>query len=305
MKRYPSEILATCVIPWHSDYSFDEELFKAQVRLLRESLTRRLYLFGTAGEGYAVSNEQFEHIVRVFHSEMNTELDHPMVGIISLSLPTIIERIEFCRSVGIHDFQISLPSWGTLTDREVDIFFAATCGRFPDCNFLHYNLQRTGRVLRGVDYARLSAAHTNLVAVKYGGDDNEIRLDILQQAPLLQCFFMEGGYVDLRDKFECGLLLSIAVVNPNMAKVFFNARGPEQVKLLSELQRARRIFHKAVAGAGHMDGVFDKVYIKALLPNFPLRLLPPYTFANDDCVTALIDGLPSHWKPPTIHSNVN
>ena len=63
-----------------------------------------------------------------------------MVGVISLSLPTIIERIERARQMGIRHFQISLPSWGALSDSELKTFFKETCGRFPDCSFLHYNL---------------------------------------------------------------------------------------------------------------------------------------------------------------------
>ncbi|MBI2824027.1 MAG: hypothetical protein HYX69_04960 [Planctomycetia bacterium] len=51
MKRYPADILATCVIPWDSEHRFDKDRFVAQVRFLRERLARRLYVFGTAGEG--------------------------------------------------------------------------------------------------------------------------------------------------------------------------------------------------------------------------------------------------------------
>ncbi len=85
MKRFPASMLATCVIPWREDFSFDEELFRAEVRLLRDRLTRRLYLFGTAGEGYAVSDRQFQQIVAAFRAEMSGPQDHPMVGVLSLS----------------------------------------------------------------------------------------------------------------------------------------------------------------------------------------------------------------------------
>jgi len=52
---------------------------------------------------------------------------HAMVGIISLSLSTIIERIGLARDLVFREFQLSLPSWGALNDRELTIFFRETC----------------------------------------------------------------------------------------------------------------------------------------------------------------------------------
>src|SRR6266496_3277911 len=99
-KRYPACILATCCIPWNEDGSLAEEIFRRQIRNLRENLTRHLYLFGTAGEGYAVTDKQFDQILKIFHEETNQAADRAMVGVISLSLGTIIERIERARSMG-------------------------------------------------------------------------------------------------------------------------------------------------------------------------------------------------------------
>jgi len=279
-KRYPVDILATCVVPWKPDYSFDEELFRRQVCLLRDNLTRRLYVFGTAGEGYAVSDRQFEKIVQAFYAEMVGINDCPMVGVISLSLTTIVERIEWSTTLGIRDFQISLPCWGALTDREVDIFFRETCGRFPSCRFLHYNLRRSNRVLAGSDYARLCQAHPNLVAVKFGGD-HSTRVDMLQKAPELQYFFTEPGFASMRDEFECGLLASYACTDFALAREFFNARGTDLQNLANKMDSVGQTLRDTVGEAGHMDGAYDKLIIKTHLPDFPLRLLPPYTSVAD------------------------
>jgi dihydrodipicolinate synthase/N-acetylneuraminate lyase len=280
MKRYPADILATCVVPWNPDYSFDEETFRQQVRLLRDNLTRRLYVFGTAGEGYAVSDRQFEQIVKAFYAEMMGTHDSPMVGVISLALATVVERIEWSSALGIRDFQISLPCWGALSDHEVDIFFRETCGRFPSCRFLHYNLRRSNRVLTGNDYARLCQAHPNLVAVKFGGD-HDTRINMLQNAPELQYFFTEPGYASMRDEFECGLLASYACIDFSLARAFFNARGTHLRKLANKMDRIGQKLRDMVGQAGHMDGAYDKLIIKTHLPDFPLRLLPPYTSLED------------------------
>src|SRR5262245_39256186 len=89
MKRYPAGILATCVVPWDEQYEFMPDLFVDEVRRML-TFTRQLYIFGTAGEGYAVNDQQFEQITRVFHDTMRSAGADPMVGVISLSQSTIV-----------------------------------------------------------------------------------------------------------------------------------------------------------------------------------------------------------------------
>lgn len=91
-KRYPPFILATCVVPWKADWTLDQDLFAEEIRLLRDNLTRHLYLYGTAGEGYAVGERQFDEIVSLFQREMSGPDDHRRVGLISSSLTTISSR---------------------------------------------------------------------------------------------------------------------------------------------------------------------------------------------------------------------
>lgn len=294
-KRYPRTILATCPIPWTESYELAEAVFRSEVQRLLSELTSSLYIFGTAGEGYAVTDAQFEHITRIFATEMPPNA-HAMVGIISLSLPTVIQRIELAHQFGIREFQLSLPSWGELTDHEVEIFFQETCGRFPDCRFLHYNLTRAKRLLRGVDYARLAAAHPNLVAVKMGGENPAGFADILAAAPALQCFFTEFGYAAMRDRFDCGLLASFSTINLSLAKTFFAARGERLAALSGELRTVHQFIKNTLGTEAHMDGAYDKLYSKIRDPNFPLRLLPPYSSASDETFAKLRRGLPARWR---------
>src|ERR1043166_2716629 len=65
-KRYPVCILATACIPWNEDFTFAEDLFRREVRQLLKGLTRHVYIFGTAGEGYAGTERQFDEICRAF-----------------------------------------------------------------------------------------------------------------------------------------------------------------------------------------------------------------------------------------------
>jgi dihydrodipicolinate synthase/N-acetylneuraminate lyase len=303
LKRYPACILCTCVVPWDERGEFIEHLFVDEVRQMLQ-LSPHLYVFGTAGEGYAVSDRQFERIVRVFQQVMRSAGAEPMVGVISLSLPTIIERIETCHRLGVRHFQISLPNWGALSDDEVCTFFRETCGRFSDCQFLHYNLLRAKRLVTPQQYGKLAAEHVNLVATKNTSDSLQ-RLQQLQQlAPQLQHFPGEAGYVYASQLDECGLLASLAT-NPTACREFFEAGrhrdSPTLVRMYAEIAS---IFEELVAAVGpgeYIDGAYDKLLWKIQDERFPLRLLSPYRSASDAAFqrfAAFLRVRTPRWAPP-------
>lgn len=294
MKRFPPVLLATVPLPWTEDFQLDEALFREAVARITTGLTPHVYLFGTAGEGHAVTDAQFDQVIRLFKGSLPEEAK-PMIGIISLSLPTIVERIQRARDLGFRDFQISFPSWGPLTDTEVDRFFAATCGAFPDCRFLHYNLPRTKRVLRGADYARIAPQWPNLVAIKMGGEPELLR-EIVTAAPELQLFGVEFGYAALRDEFECGFIAAVTAGKPSYAREFYAARGERLAEMLTEIKAAHRVLKEHVANTdAHMDGAYDKMHLKMLMPEFPLRLLPPYSAVPDVVFEKFRAAAPAGW----------
>jgi dihydrodipicolinate synthase/N-acetylneuraminate lyase len=270
------------VVPWDERGEFVESLFVDQVRRMLQ-LTPHLYVFGTAGEGHAVNNRQFRQITEVFQREMRAAGAEPMVGVISLSLPTIIERIELARDLGVRLFQISLPCWGALTDDEVAVFYRETCGRFPDCRFLHYNLLRAKRLVTPEQYAVLAAEHPNFVGTKNTTDSMQ-RLRLLAElSPQLQHFPGEAGYVYASQLGECGLLASLAT-NATACREFFEAGQRKDLPLLlARYQEIAGVFAELIAAVGErIDSAYDKLLWKVQDERFPLRLLPPYTAATDE-----------------------
>src|SRR5271156_551706 len=117
--RFPQMTLGACLLPWKEDFTLDEPAFRKHIQSAISQGYQHIYLMGTAGEGYAVSDRQFEHIVSVFFEEMQGEGLQPMVGVISLSLSQILDRLRYAHKLGIGHFQISLPSWGALSDTEM------------------------------------------------------------------------------------------------------------------------------------------------------------------------------------------
>jgi dihydrodipicolinate synthase/N-acetylneuraminate lyase len=290
-KRYRPCILATCCVPWREDWRFDEAVFRRQVRHLIGAGIRDLYIFGTAGEGYAVTEGHFDEVTRVFLDEAGRHEDvQAMVGLISLSLPTVIERIERAAAMGARRFQISLPSWGRLNEAEMATFFRETCGRFPQCEFLHYNLLRTQRIVTPAEYAVLAAKHPNLVATKNSTTDLERLQGLQKEAPMLQHFITERGFPDAAMMDECGLLISIASVDFELGREYYDA-GQRRDEAVLQRIKGRCIaladgMLDLVGTQAHMDGAYDKLYCRLHDSEFPLRLLPPYAGVSEETFEA-------------------
>lgn len=301
MKRYPSGIMATCCVPWDEQWRFAEAIFRRGVRHALAG-TKHLYVFGTAGEGYAVTDTQFDQIVAAFADEMRRGGAEPMVGVIHLSLGTILERIARCRAAGVRRFQVSLPSWGALGERELFAFFERVCGGFPDCQFMHYNLPRTKRMVTGKEYGRLAAAHPNLVATKNCGDSLSHLQSLLEDAPQLQHFLSEHGYVYGSLFGECSILASFVMNWPKL-RALFEAGKRRDVATLTSIHREVNVVIQTLFDTvpdGRIDGSYDKLFEKMYDAEFPLRMLPPYIGSSDDEFRAFVkllgERLPE-WVP--------
>ena len=300
-KRFPAGIMSTCCIPWDENGRFAERIFRKNVQHSLQQ-TKLLYVFGTAGEGYAVTDRQYEEIVTVFADEMRRGKAEPMVGIIGLSLGGIIERIQRGRDLGVHQFQISLPSWAALSEKELFSFFTHLCGGFPDCQFMHYNLLRTKRMVTGKEYGRLADEHPNLVATKNCGDSQSHLRSLIEDAPQLQHFLSEAGYVYGSLFGECGILASF-IMNWPKQKALFEAGQRRDVATLVSIQREVDIVLQTLFETipdNRIDGSYDKLFEKIYQPEMPLRLLPPYIGTSDEeyhnFVRLLKERLPE-WVP--------
>lgn len=291
-RRLPPTVLATCVLPWDDRLRFAEDDFRAHVRLAATHMTRHLYIFGTAGEGYAVTEAQFRDIARVFWDEARQNGVTPMLGVISNSLGTVIERLEFGLDLGYRQFQISFPSWGRVSDPERDTFFRETCGRFAQAQFLHYNTPRGGRVLTGADYGRLARQYASLAAVKFTSSDAAVVAELVQNAAPVQCFLTEPAYVLANG--DCGLLVSLSGARLDLPGRFRAARDAELRELGRLAGAIDELLEESVRDAcpsAHMDGAYEKMLARAHGARLALRLLPPYQGASEQACRQFESGL--------------
>lgn len=280
MARYPQSVLVSCEIPWDEQENLLEAVFRREIQHTLQHFNH-LYIFGTAGEGYAVTTAQFQRIVRIFYEETRGPAVQPMVGVIGLSTANIVERIGFAYETGFRVFQISLPAWGALNNTELLTFFKDVCGAFPQAKFLHYNLPRTKRVLEGPEYRRLIDAIPNLVATKNTGGGLDRAASLMTHAAELQHFFGEANFPHGCLYGECSLLSSFGPMSPHKAWALFEAGRAGNLPAMFTLQKE---FHELLVGVlgpllaeGRIDGAYDKLLVRlGGLEEMPLRLLSPY-----------------------------
>ncbi len=280
MTRYPRGVLVSCEVPWDERERFMDDLFRQEVRGFLAQGFQHIYIFGTAGEGYAVDNGRFKQVAQVFREETLGDGVLPQVGVIALATVTVRERIDIAYELGFRTFQISLPSWGALNDSETMRFFRDVCLAYPEAKFLHYNLLRTKRFLTAADYRKLVDAIPNLVATKNTSPDVTHTAALLRTVPDLQHFFGESTFVNGCAAGECSLLSSFAPLFPRKSLELYRLSVAREFGAALAFQRdylsgVMEILAPMLRQT-YMDGAYDKALVRLGGFPMPLRLLSPY-----------------------------
>ena len=228
-----------------------------------------------------------------------------MVGLIGMSTAIVLENLQYAYDRGFRTFQISLPSWGRLTDAEAMTFFRDVCGAFPKTRFLHYDLPRAGRVLEASDYRSIVDAVPNLVTTKTTGGGHKRAAELVSQEGELQHFLGEGNFLQGSFYGECSLLATFGSLSPHRVNEYFAAA---QVKDYPRMLGLQRGFHDMLADLfailavdSKMDGAYDKLWVRlGGFEKMPLRLLSPYHGFSEAQYLAckrMLEGKYAEWLP--------
>lgn len=285
-KRYPITMMCAACVPWTKDFKFDEAAFKKEVKHLVDNDAKSIYIFGTAGEGYAVNTEVYTQVVKALLEECSKKPDvMPMAGIISTSMMDIIDRITIAKNIGCKDFQIALPCWGALSDDEVIGFFKSICGLFPDCRFIHYNNGPRSKKLCTIDlYVRIAEEVPNLVAAKYSTSNMyEIYKIVTTDCPIT-FYLVDAGYTFGAMNGECALLNSFASVDMELAWKYFHAGQNKDYQTLIDLgsYNMELVGCFGVVERELIDSAYDKTIERVADPGFSNTLYPPYTGLSEE-----------------------
>ena len=288
MARYPSTVMVSALCPWDEAERLDEAMFRHQIRCLADAGFRHVYVFGTAGEGYAVDTARFRQVVSVFRDEALQHGITPMAGVIGLSTANVLERIGIAYDLGFREFQVSLPSWSVLADAEVLAYLRAVCGAHPDSAFMLYNTSKVGRVVTGPLLREAAASIPNLVATKTMSGDLNVVASVVREASELMHFLHEQSVAYGSLFGEVGLLGTYAALAPKRSWALLEAANAGDARRSAELggwfaRVADEVFQPLMADR-RVDGAYDKTIAKlsAGLGDFPLRMLSPYRSISEE-----------------------
>ena len=285
-KRYPITVLAGPCIPWTENNEVDEPSLRREIKQEVDNGITSMYFFGTAGEGYALTREKFTEITRIILDECAKYPGvEPMIGVISTSMPEMIERIGIAHELGAHDFQVALPCWGSLSPAEVRLFWREICGRFPDCRFMAYNnLPRTKTAVSVSEYVKIGDENPNFVAVKYSCSDIYQLYNIATANSELSFYVVDNGYLCASMFGQVGLISSFICLDSNAVWDFFNAGQNGDFETLKKTARLLFELNKAYAcvESDLIDAAFDKSSVSVFDPDFSYRLHPPYSGLSKD-----------------------
>lgn len=285
--RFPSTVMVSIVCPWDEAERLDEPVFRRAVRHALSAGFNHVYVFGTAGEGYAVDTARFRQVIDVLRDETTGTDVEPMVGVIGLSSANVIERLGMAHDLGFRAFQISLPSWSPLVDAEVLTYFETVCGTFPDARFMHYNTASVGRLVDGALYREIVGRVPNLVATKTMTGDLGTVASVVRDAPELMHFLTEQSIAYGALFGEVALLGTFAALAPEPSWALLRAAQAgsyeEAAEIGSWFRRLNHTVFDLLMVDRRVDGAYDKT-IEKLAPamsDFPLRMLSPYRTVSD------------------------
>jgi dihydrodipicolinate synthase/N-acetylneuraminate lyase len=294
--------MVSVVCPWDDEEQLVEPVFRRAIRHALSAGFRHLYVFGTAGEGYAVDSARFRHVVDVLRDETAGTDAEPMVGVIGLSSANVIERLRVAHDLGIRAFQISLPAWSPLDDAEVVAYFETVCGAFPDSRFMHYNTARVGRLVGGTLYREVANRVPNLVATKTMTGDLSAIAGVVRDAPELMHFLTEQSIAYGSLFGQVALLGTFGALAPDQSWALLRAvqegRHIEAAGIGGWFERLNHVIFDDLMVDRRVDGAYDKTIEKLAPPmaDFPLRMLSPYrTVSNAEFEAArgrLREGFP-------------
>ena len=285
--RYPATVMVTVVCPWDDAEQLDEAVFRRVIRHALDAGFRHLYVFGTAGEGYAVDSDRFRRVIEVFGDELAGTDATPMIGVIGLSTANVLERLRVAHDLGFRAFQISLPSWSALPDAEVTAYQTAVCGAFPDSRFMHYNTARVGRIVTGSLYRQIIERVSNLVATKTMTADLGVVAGVVREAPELMHFLTEQSIAYGSLHGEVALLSTFGALAPKRSWALFEAardgRHREAAEIGAWFRRLDLEVLVPFMADQRVDGAYDKLIAKlgTGLEDLPLRMLSPYRTISD------------------------
>jgi len=286
-----SGYLVSVPIPWDERGNLLADHFRGAVRKLLHEGCDGIYLFGTSGEGYAVTEEEFREILSLFAHETAGFSGFRQIGCFGLSSEQVKDRCAIAADTRFDAVQITLPFWKELNDAELFRYVEDVCGEFPELSFLLYNNPRNKRRLSGKELCAITGCAPNLHAAKTGSGAWLDYVELLSEAPTIRHFVTEPAFGFCHRLGAAGMIPSSNYALPKTCRRYYEAvlRGDAETEHALQLRIARFFYRTAVPllEKGYIDGAIDKAYARIGGMDMPLHMKSPYVSLSAEDFTWL------------------
>jgi len=284
-KKQMCGYLVSVPIPLDEHGSPLPDLFRQAIEKLLCEGCDGIYLFGTSGEGYAFTDEEFTRLVDIFADVTAHFEGFRQIGCFGLSSDQVKRRCRIAVERGLSGVQITLPFWKELSDRELFQYVTDVCGTLPEVSFLLYNNPRNKRRLTGKELEALHREAPNLQGAKTGSGNWLGFFELITESPSLQHFVTEAAFPFCHRLGAAGLIPSSNYALPDRARAFYDAVVAGDLSAAARFhQNTMRFFHQTAVPLiqkGYIDGAIDKAYAKIGGMNIPLHMKSPYRRLSD------------------------
>jgi len=239
-------IWAGVPLSWDEHYELDETSYRKNISRLVGDGVEGIYINGTAGEFYALSWDDFKHVVEVFLDEADRVLTQ--VGCCATNTRDVIRMIRYAADRGASGVQLVIPFWYKLSEREVLQFFADVASACPDVSLIHYDNRNTKWNLSAAHYPAIVNVCSNLVGVKYGGELTDIQW-MSEELPNLCVFVPENQLASASMLGARGSYGTIPYINPKFTRQYWEAVADADWKTAMQFQGTMIRFFREVEGA--------------------------------------------------------
>lgn len=164
---------ATLLLPIDKSGEIDFGLLEAELDYLTSGHLNGIYSNGTAGEFYTLNEQEFDKVSRLLAEKCEQSGMPFQIGISHPSAQISLERIKRARALKPSAFQLILPDWFPVTNREAIHFLETVAEAAGDIGLVLYNPPHAKRVLEPAEWATLNKAVSGLVGVKVFDQDGD------------------------------------------------------------------------------------------------------------------------------------
>lgn len=134
-------------VAWKEDFSFDEDVYRANVERTCKAGVPGIYTGGTTGEFYAMEFDEFQLVARATTEECRRHGTPVMIGVTSTYTIGAKKRAAFAAEIGADAIQLALPYWLEIGDDAVVDHMSAVAGSCPTLSVSLYETTRCKKVL--------------------------------------------------------------------------------------------------------------------------------------------------------------